>query len=333
MRKVVMLLGAMLTLFLISPVLLVLVMAPFNQRTGAPTVYQRSGLLADPPAQWTAPVTLRIVTFNIADAYGFTTNRPERMRAIAATLTRLDPDLVGLQESFIARDRALLLDALGHSRLTHHVRFPAGTTGNGLLILSAYPIKEHWFYRYYANNPWYRLWEGDWWAGKGVGLARVELPGGFLDFYDTHAQAGRSNPTHYVEVRTKQMAGLAQFMNGSRTGSAPAFIVGDFNTPMDRSDLATAIEEAHLLRMMNQDTGIDHIFAVDDPHYRFEVLDTVPITGKVMGSRADIFLSRAPTPRELKGILFGPGEETSLSDHRGWMSTVRITPVADETGE
>ena len=47
------------------------------------------------------PVTLKIVTFNIHDIYFVSTDRTERMRAIANKLSGLDPDIVGFQESFI----------------------------------------------------------------------------------------------------------------------------------------------------------------------------------------------------------------------------------------
>lgn len=318
---------------LLPLVLVVAVFALFNGRTGAPTDYSGSRMLASPPPPLTEPLTLKVVTFNVAAAYGFTTNRPERMRAIADVLARLDPDIVGLQEAFIARDRRLLVESLAETRLRHHVRFPAGTVGNGLLILSAWPIEESYFHRYEQSNPWYRIWEGDWWAGKGVGLARVRLPGGVVaDFYNTHAQAGRGHRTRYLEVRTVQMEGLARFVNATAAGTGPAFVVGDFNTKLDYGDLQAAIAGAGLERIMTVPSNIDHIFAVRNPRYRFEVIGTEVIAGEVQGSKANLFLSRAPTPGELWRMRRGPGEMTSLSDHHGYMTTVRVVPVTGEAG-
>ncbi|MFP4499394.1 MAG: endonuclease/exonuclease/phosphatase family protein [Candidatus Hydrogenedentota bacterium] len=317
-------------LVLLAPLLFVLtacVLALFNGRVGAPTDYSASRLLEEPPPSLSEPLTLKIVTYNIASAYGFTTNRPERMRAIADVLTKLDPDIVGFQEAFVKNDRALLLDELSGSRLQHFVQFPSGTVGNGLLIASAWPIVEHYFHRFEQSNPWYKLWEGDWWAGKGVGLARIELPGGaVVDVYNTHAQAGRRHPTGYREVRTSQMQGLSRFVAETATGSGPAFVVGDFNTKPDRDDLQLAINRLNLERVMSIDSGIDHIFAVSNPQYRFEVLDTQVIKGKVQGSKGHVFLARPPTLKEARSIYFGPGEMTILSDHSGFMSTVRIVP-------
>ncbi len=306
----------------------VCVMALFNARTGAPTDYARSAALANPPPPLAEPVTIKVVTWNIADAYLFTGNRRERMVGVAEKLIELDPDIVGIQEAFIQKDRELLIERLKPSRLHHHAIYPAATVGNGLLILSAHPIREVFFHRFEQSNPWYKLWEGDWWAGKGVGLARVEWPcGALVDFYNTHAQAGRGHPTGYRGVRSVQMAGLARFVNETRSASGLAFVVGDFNTRLGHPDMQIAIEQAHLERLMTIDSDIDHIFGARDPRYRFETLETVVIEGTVQGSRPVFFLSRAPTPREILGQVIGPAEVTPLSDHTGYMSIIRVSPV------
>ena len=88
-----------------------------------------------------------------------------------------------------------------------------------------------------------------------------------------------------------------------------------------------AIKEAGLLTTMTLDSGIDIIFAADDPQYVFEAQETVVIEGEIMGSKGAVFLGRAPTPREYWRILFGPGEMTPISDHPGFMSTVHIKPA------
>jgi endonuclease/exonuclease/phosphatase family metal-dependent hydrolase len=302
--------------------------ALFNDRVEADTRFDRSALRARELPPLAQPVTLRLVTFNVAAGYLFTNNRPERMRAIAAVLRELDPDLVGLQEAFIEADRDLLWSELRGSRLAHQVRFPGATVGNGLWILSAHPIREAWFHRYGHAGRWWRLWEGDWWAGKGIGLARVEIPEvGFVDFFDTHAQAGRGNPENET-VRLGQMEELARFVGEARLPTAPAFVVGDFNTRPGNPDYELAVREARLVRAMSLDSRIDHIFAIGDPRYRFEVEDTRVIAGETQGSGPGIFLSRAPTFRELLAMVFGGPGPTPLSDHPGYVAQVRVVPLA-----
>ena len=296
-----------------------------NGRVGAPTAWEQSALRAAPAPAVDAPFTLRVVTWNIAAAYLFTGNRAERMDAIGARLAALDPDLVGLQEAFVASDRARLRRALAGTRLRHEVRFPGATVGNGLWILSAHPIEESWFHRYRSSGPWYRLWEGDWWAGKGVGLARIRLPGGaLLDFFDTHAQAGRGNPENEVH-RLGQMKELAHFVRDARVPGAPALVVGDFNTRPGRPDYELAVRGASLVRTMDLPSEIDHVFAVRTPRWRYEVVETAELTGTTLGSGPEFFLSRAPSPLEWLRAAFGAPAETRLSDHPGYAVTLRIS--------
>jgi len=304
MRKAIRVSTVVFLLLCLLPFLFLGTLALFNGRVGADTDFPKSPLLASSPEALTQPVTLRLVTFNIQDTWFVGKNRPERMRAIGAMLTRLDPDLVGFQEAFVTAERAVLLDALKSSRLQHHAYYRSATLGSGLLILSAYPIAEAYFHRYADAGSCYKVWEGDWWAGKGAALARIQLPGraGYIDFYDTHAQAGYGNP-EYQTLRQKQMAELAHFINESRTRTAPAFLTGDMNCRIGREDYETAVNGAGLLRLMAVDSRIDHIFAVKDDRYRFETVDTVAIQQEIR-----------------QGV--------QLSDHTGYMSTVRITPAA-----
>ncbi len=284
----------------------VFVMSFFNGRVDAPTDFSKSPLLATPPAPPAKPFTLKIATFNIQDTYVVGFNRPARMRAIGRVLQQLDPDVVGFQEAFVEDERAILIQALGNSRLAHSQYFGSGTVGSGVFIMSAFPIQEAWFHRYTTANEWYKVWEGDWWAGKGVGLARIALPnGGFLDLYNTHAQAGYGN-ARYRLVRKDQMLELAQFINDTRSKTSPAFLTGDMNCGPGKEDFEAAVAAAKLVRMMSIDTRLDHIFTVENPKFTAELLETVPIAERVQED----------------------GKTFDLSDHSGYMSTIRVTPVS-----
>lgn len=261
-----------------------------------------SALLANPPGAIKEPVTLTVVTFNIQALWVIGFNRPARMRALGARLTQLDPDIVGFQEAFVDEDRQLLIDSLAGSRLKHFQYYTSGLVGSGLLIASAYPIEEVLFHRYSVSGNWYKLWEGDWWAGKGVALARIELPSGngYVDFYNTHAQAGYGNP-YYNVVRKQQMAELAEFVKRTHAGGAVGFLVGDMNTGPGREDFATAVSGADLMRVMDVESRIDHVFAVKDAVYRFDVKGSLELD-KHDGIR--------------------------LSDHYGYLTTVLISPAS-----
>jgi sphingomyelin phosphodiesterase 2 len=265
---------------------------------GVETDCAKSAQLAQPPAPPSAPVTLKLITFNIQALWIVGQNRPARMRALGARLTELDPDIVGFQEVFVKEDRALLIESLGGSRLKHFQYYESGMVGSGLLIASAYPIAEVFFHRYKAAGAWFKVWQGDWWAGKGVALARLKLPDGYIDFYDTHAQAGYGEPYHDI-VRDRQMAELAAFVNTSHAPGNPAFLVGDMNCGIGSKEYETATAGAQLVRVMNVDSGVDHLFALDTPAYAFDTAPTLELD-------------------QHNGIR--------LSDHNGYMSTVQITP-------
>jgi len=252
----------------------------------------------------TPPLTLKIVTFNIQDILLVSRARPERMRAIGETLSALDPDIVGFQESFIEKDRQILINTLEiATRLHYHQYYPSRISGSGLLISSAFPITQYSFHQYKNSNPFYKLTEGDWWAGKGVALARIRLPNGnLLDFYNTHAQADYEK-SDYTTVRKKQMVELTNFINQSSNDNTPVILVGDMNCQPGAVDYETVVELANLIRLMSIDSGIDHIFGVRTRHYDFEILDTVKITKTIEVSRQTI----------------------DLSDHPGYMSKVRIS--------
>lgn len=298
-------------LLLISPLLVVGVLALCNGRVGIPTDFSDSPRLANPPPAWTTSATLKVATFNIQDLYLVGKDRPLRMRSIGAKLLIMDPDIVGFQEAFVAKDRAVLLKELESTRLKYHQYYPSGTAGSGLLIASAFPIEEVYFHRFTVSNPSYKLNEGDWWAGKGVALARIDVPGiGALDFYNTHAQAGYGNPAYDI-VRKTQMEELATFVTDSQSGTVPAFVVGDMNCRPGDEDFAAAVDGANLIRAMVGESRIDHIFVVDHPVYRVETIQTEPIEAQVkLGDK-----------------------EISLSDHIGYMSTVVIHLAQDSTGD
>lgn len=276
-----------------------------NGWTGVPTDFSPSALLKEKPPAWREPATLKLVTFNIQDLLLVASDHEDRMMAIARKLGTLDPDIVGFQEAFIEEHRGLLIRELEkYTRLRHFQYYPSGKVGSGVLTASAFPIREAWFHRFADSNPWWKVWEGDYWAGKGAGLARIELPNGaLLDFFNTHAQADYGVPANTI-VRRNQMAGLARFVNEARLGSVPAFVVGDLNSRVGSDEFNTLALAAHLSRVMNIDSRIDHILVVNDNTYEYTVLDTHAIAERVTSN----------------------GKEFDLSDHHGFITQVQVAP-------
>ncbi|MFO7975783.1 MAG: endonuclease/exonuclease/phosphatase family protein [Candidatus Hydrogenedentota bacterium] len=288
-------------------ILLVTTCLLFNYRTPSPTDLSQSQLLASPPEPVKRTITLKIITFNIWDLYHESSHRSDRMKYIGSNLAALEPDIVGFQEAFIAKDRQVILGTLAKAGLSHAMYFPSGLVGSGLLVVSRYPIEEAFFHRYTEGGKPYKVHHGDWWAGKGVCVTRLALPEGYVDFFNTHIHA-QYNSSEYDHVRMSQIKELAAFINAAALNTVPTLSVGDYNVEPSEPQYQTLVEEANLERMMTMDTRIDHIFAVNNSLYTFEVLKTVPI----------------------EAVIHVPGGSIGLSDHSGYMSTIRIRPAAKE---
>jgi len=276
-----------------------------NVTAGVPTGTP-SGLLLDPPPPLQTPLELRVATFNIHNPPLDGEHSHARMRSIGAKLMVLDPDVVGFQASMAQEGRAALIEELSHSRLQHFQYYPSGLRGSGLLIASAFPIEEIHFHRYASGGAWYMFWEGGFWMGTGAALARLELPGGgYLDFFNAHAQDARDSP-RYEAIRETQLREFADFVTRMQGPTLPSIAVGDLHeSPGDRGyDLL--LRGARLERMMTLPSRHGHIFAVESEHYDFEVLDTEVIEEQVR-----------------VGDM-----EFDLSPYSGYISSIRITPRA-----
>lgn len=93
------------------------------------------------------------------------------------------------------------------------------------------------------------------------------------------------------------MTEAADFVNMTRTRTVPAFFVGDFNCRPGDTEYDLLVEDVGLQLLMDDARRIGNIFGVLDPDHDFQVLDFMQWD-------------------EYKGM--------HLSDHRGYMSTVRI---------
>jgi len=225
------------------------------------------------------------------------------MQAIGRKLVELKPDIIGFQEAFYDGDRKILLDQLKAAGLVHSQYFRSGFMGSGLLVVSRFQIEEAFFRRFSAKGKFYKVWHGDWWAGKGIGLVRVKLPGnkGYLDFFNTHVHAGYGND-EYQNVILSNLKECAVFINETSTKTSPAICTGDFNSRIGSIPNTAFVQDAKLLRLMAIDSAIDHIWGQENPGYGFKVLETVPIQGTV-----DV-----------------GGKARKLSDHSGFMSTILV---------
>lgn len=256
--------------------------------------------------------TLRVASLNVHGLYLASRDRARRMCAIGSFLRESGAELVALQEAFIARDRRDLLQQLSSGSLLHHTYYPSGLVGSGLLVVASRPIHARAFRRFeHSGRPW-KPWQGDWYAGKGVAHAQVELAGfGVLDFFNTHAVAayGPGRDENHPD-RCSQMVELADFVSARGASGRPALVAGDLNARIDEAPLRIAAGLGNLQHLAGDPGGIDHLLARRDEALRFATLEQEVV---------------CPTTR------IG-ARQVRLSDHPVIVATLRVERLRRDPG-
>ena len=131
--------------------------------------------------------TLKVATFNI---WGLLTSkdRSERVSAITRYFTK-NPrslDILCLQELWMSDDYRTIRAAL-NLEFPHAHYFKSGVVGSGLAVFSKYPIIEAWWKGFSITGKAHRIFDGDWYAGKGIGAVKIKHPVvGPIDVFNTH---------------------------------------------------------------------------------------------------------------------------------------------------
>lgn len=160
-----------------------------------------------------------VLTFNAAGIPFIDLTRAARMAAIADRLGRGAYDLALFQEVWLDRDANTLAKGGG---FPFSARRSKGPIGNGLLILSRFPVSS-WAYRPYSVKfPGSK----DDWIGRGALAARLQTPFGDWDVYDTHL----SHVPSAAVARMVQLFELSRFIEEFSSGR-PFLLAGDFNFP------------------------------------------------------------------------------------------------------
>lgn len=170
---------------------------------------------------------VRILTWNLYQRPWFVADlldapklpeRRERFLGILRSLASHGADIVCLQEAFHAPTRRALVRRFEYSfpKLTHRFCF---RMHSGLMILSRYPILDRSGLIFHGRSAGGR--GADSWVDKGVMRARVLMPDGPIDVFNTHLQAGPCG-----DVREAQVDLARRFVE-SQPGRA--VFTGDFN--------------------------------------------------------------------------------------------------------
>lgn len=187
------------------------------------------------PSQAPSPTSLNILTLNCWGLKYISKVRNQRLSEIGLRLASTSPvpEIVGLQECWTQEDYLRIRD-LTRSILPYGKFYHSGIFGGGLAILSKYPIIDSNMVRYPLNGRPTAFFRGDWFVGKGVACATIELSPRSRDIVEvfcTHLHApyeGEPNDS-YLCHRTAQAWEIAKLMRGAAERGHTVIGLGDFN--------------------------------------------------------------------------------------------------------
>nr|XP_038024361.1 LOW QUALITY PROTEIN: sphingomyelin phosphodiesterase 2 [Anas platyrhynchos] len=281
---------------------------------------------------------LRVFDLNCWAIRYLSKRRQERIRLIGDRLCQEGFDLVLLQEVWSEQDYSDLKAKLGGCCPYSHY-FRSGVIGSGLCIFSKFPILDTLLYQYSLNGYPYMLQHGDWFCGKSVGLAVINISGIVFNVYVTHLHAEYCREKDaYLPHRVVQAWELLQFIRHTAKAADVVLLGGDLN--MHPQDVGI-----RLLRcwtgLRDAFTETKHFEGCEDgctliPNNCFTVnseLQPFPL-----GIRIDYILYKAGSGftvrcEELQTTTgTAPGTDIPYSDHEAVMATLHIQRTGQAAG-
>ncbi|XP_015368885.1 PREDICTED: putative neutral sphingomyelinase isoform X1 [Diuraphis noxia] len=172
---------------------------------------------------------LSIFTLNIWGLKFISKNRNARVKALSDSLTNNGYDVVCLQELWCEDDyKYLKASCKNVFKYIHY--FHSGMLGSGMCIMSRYPVIDHHYHSFSLNGYLHKIWHGDWFGGKGIGMCRVNVNGFTVDVYTTHLQACyNASNDKYINHRIIQAFEIANLIRITSAGSDLSVLAGDLN--------------------------------------------------------------------------------------------------------
>ncbi|KAF2359183.1 Endonuclease/exonuclease/phosphatase [Trinorchestia longiramus] len=174
---------------------------------------------------------VRVLTLNIWGIPGVSHDREARINAICQQISgSSEPySFVLLQEVWNPQDyktiAAKLKDILPHSHF-----FYSGVIGAGLCIFSKSPLTSVHFHPWSVNGLPHKIYHGDWWGGKGVGLCRTQLNGVNFLIATTHLHAVYHHlQDEYLHHRVVQAYETSQVLDWCACPDTVIILAGDLN--------------------------------------------------------------------------------------------------------
>ncbi|XP_071398407.1 sphingomyelin phosphodiesterase 2 [Centroberyx affinis] len=174
-------------------------------------------------------VSLRVFSLNCWGIRYLSKHCPQRYAMIGDLLCKEQHDIVLLQEVWSEKDYLSLKKKLACSHPHSHY-FKSGVIGSGLAIFSQHRIHDAFLYRYSLNGYPYMAHHGDWFGGKAVGMAILNIGTMKAHVYVTHLHAEYCREKDpYLPHRVVQAWELQQFIRHTSGGADVVILGGDLN--------------------------------------------------------------------------------------------------------
>ncbi|KAF1391994.1 hypothetical protein PFLUV_G00047890 [Perca fluviatilis] len=177
----------------------------------------------------TDSVNVRVLSLNCWGIRYLSKHCPQRYAMIGDMLCREEHDIVLLQEVWSEKDYLSLKRKLACSHPHSHY-FKSGVIGSGLAIFSKHRIHDTFLFRYSLNGYPYMAHHGDWFGGKAVGMAILNIGSLTANVYVTHLHAEYCrDKDSYLPHRVVQAWELQQFIRHTSAGADVVILGGDLN--------------------------------------------------------------------------------------------------------
>ncbi|XP_014847887.1 PREDICTED: sphingomyelin phosphodiesterase 2 [Poecilia mexicana] len=174
-------------------------------------------------------VSVRVFSLNCWGIHYLSKHCSQRYQMIGEMLCKEQHDIVLLQEVWSEKDFLYLKVKLASTHPHSHY-FKSGVIGSGLAIFAKHRIHDTFLYRYSLNGYPYMAHHGDWFGGKAVGMAILNIAGLTVNVYVTHLHAEYSREKDsYLSHRVVQAWELQQFIRHTSTGADVVIVGGDLN--------------------------------------------------------------------------------------------------------
>lgn len=262
---------------------------------------------------------MRILTYNCCALPLLTGDIDRRLSLAAAAISRLDPELILLQEIFLTGQLAGVRSGLPlwpHAAL--EPRSFARVAG-GLCLLSKRPIRRWGFVSFAVQGPVWRFSALVRLSPKGFLWAEFEDPAVLV--VHTHLVAdyriGLEGRNPYLPVQAEQLGQISAHLR-RRGGGTPLVVAGDLNMKPDAPALRRFLDELCLSDAMEQEVAPS---VIEEPYYRLPFFwtpnrrfDYILSRGLAGRAAAEYVLRERPLTRNSR--------EITLSDHLGVLADV-----------